>query len=128
MSCAPALPLASLPGLAHLWYQLLWAGMESFGAPDRPTGSTWGPDGDRFLKKLTTLGKGGGPGEATPTKNKKAHSPAKPHPGASWAALATGSEAQGGGAQGMTPGAAKGRGAEPLELSSSAANFTDNIP
>lgn len=51
------------PCVPHLWEQLLWAGKETSSASDRPTSSTWGPDGNRFLKKLNR-----GPGVAKPAK------------------------------------------------------------
>lgn len=47
------------------------AGMESSSAPERPTGITWGPDGDRFLKKLTAFKGLGASGEATPTEEQR---------------------------------------------------------
>jgi len=47
------------------------AGMESSSAPERPTGITWGPDGDRFLKKLTSFKGLGASGEATPTEEQR---------------------------------------------------------
>ena len=47
------------------------AGMETSSAPKRPTGITWRPDGDRFLKKLTTFKGLGAPGEATPAEEQR---------------------------------------------------------
>ncbi|XP_044894023.1 basic salivary proline-rich protein 3-like [Felis catus] len=64
--------------------------------PDRPTGSTWGPDGDRLLKKLTTLGRGAEvPGKAKPAEEQRPNQdpgflPHTPHPWPSQAAAALG--------------------------------------
>lgn len=66
--------------------------MESSSAPDRLPGSTWGPDGDRLLKKLTTLGRGAGaPGKAKPAKEQRPKScGCQIPPGSPSAALASG--------------------------------------
>ena len=55
------------------------AGVESSSAPERPTGITWGPDGDRFLKKPTTFKGLGAPGGATPAEEQRSTVPWLPN-------------------------------------------------